>query len=160
MKTALNLGTFLSVLCHYKASTTRQTDLVGAVIHTIYSSFDDSDNSCCSNLVRGKKNPKRDIIDSAIYYIEDNYQDLVKSFQESVLNIIDQNCYGNIKEALITIIESDASITENCIVNPITGTSKKKLRKSKDQLSELLAGLFLYVLKSTDNSEKTDLVRS
>lgn len=44
---------------------------------------------------------KRDIIDSAIYFIEDKYQDFVSEFHDSVLGIIDQNFYRNVQEASV-----------------------------------------------------------
>lgn len=147
----LCLGTFLTVLKKCKISTCTQKQLVDFIFSMLDADFDGSDDSMISNLVGGQKNPSKYIIERAATYKKTDYPLLINGFEEKVLINIDPNKREILREALIDITENDSSIDDKSIVIITKNVSKEKIRSTKHSDGELLSGLFLYVLITTNN---------
>ena len=81
-----------------------------------------------------------------------SHKSVIEYFKTNIVNQILQIEHSHAVIALCEIIKSDNSISEDTIVDLISGTTKKALRnKRKFELSNFLAGVFLYVVSSTEN---------
>lgn len=154
----LCLGTYLTIIIRCKVASCTQKALVGVIMHSLDSRFDETDDSLISNIVAGRKNPPDYIVESGAEYTEEDYQGLVNYFEEKVLNLINPSKIKLLQNALFYVIENDDDIADESVVEVISKTKKSDIKKS-DDTSTLLAGLFLYILKTTDNIKREKSVR-
>ena len=156
----LCLGTYLSILKKCKKVSCTQKKLVGSIMELLDKEFAKDDDSMISNLVAGRKNPCETVILSAASY---NNIDSIKfshQFNKNILISLDPNKLAVIQESLISIVESDRTISEDCIIIKSNNISKANIRTSKYSISDLLSGLLLYTLATTDNRNKSKDVKS
>ena len=148
----LCLGTYLTILVRYKSKSCTQKRLVGTIMHFHSNQFDETDDSLRSNLVAGRKNPPDYVVEDGLSYTSNNYPKLISHFTEEVIPLIDQNKMPVLMEALYKLIENDDETNDECKVDVITPITKKDIREKSVAEDVFLAGVFLYVLKSNDNS--------
>lgn len=156
----LCLGTFLKsiIKCKRKSKTITQKNIVGEVMHIIDPDFDETDDSMISNIVAGKKNPSNYVMDNINDLRTESYGDFVKEFK-SVISLLDPNRVEELKLLLCYIIENDNEIKNDTVVDIIGNGIKAKLRDEENSLEEFLAGIYIYVLKYTDNRDSNKFVK-
>lgn len=154
----LCLGSYLTIIIRCKVASCTQKALVGVIMHSLDSRFDETDDSLISNIVAGRKNPPDYIVESGAEYTEEDYHGLVNYFEEKVLNLINPSEIKLLQNALFYLIENDDDIADESVVEVISKTKKSDIKKS-DDTAILLAGLFLYILKTTDNIKREKSVR-
>ena len=158
--TRLCFGTYFSILSYCKNNTCTKKELVSSTMHSLSNDFNEEDNSLISKIIHGRKNPPKFIIEIGKDFLEDRYIDLIDYFKCEVIKLIDQNKMALMKEALLEVIESDKVIKNDCVVNIITQSTKSQIREKSEDIPTFLAGIFLYVIKYTDNENKYNDVNS
>ncbi|WP_034450040.1 hypothetical protein [Butyrivibrio sp. AE2032] len=152
------MGTFLKSvkLCAVKRGFVQKI-----IFQDLFSSIDYDyapDESLIGHLVRGAKNPSPAFIEKI------NNMDSQKYFEiagcmDIVADKIDPNKVKLLEKLLKRILDEDDSIAQDTIVDLINGTAKQDFPGKYETLSSLLAGVFLYVIKNTDNKNQTDSVK-
>ena len=153
------IGTYLKTMVCCMSNSCEQKQLVGAIMHSINTDFDETDDSRISNIVAGRKNPPKFIIGAARDYKSDRYDELVKYFEEEVIPLVDPNKTKILELAIKKIIDGDDSIEGSTVIDVIAGETKDKLLDNGCELETFLAGTFLYALINTDNRGKTKAVK-
>ncbi len=153
------LGSYLKILryCRYKSCT--QKELVGTIMHFHNNRFDENDDSQISNIVAGRKNPPDYVVEQGSNYLENNYPDLVSYFGQQVIPLLDQNKIAILLESIYTIVEDDNDIQDSCEIDVIGHTTKGNMRDNHTDNTTFLAGVFLYLLKTNNNSGMEKHVR-
>ncbi len=118
----------------------------------------DPDESKIGHLVRGDKNPSPDFI-KEIYEIDQQKYPELADCMSLVADKIDPNKVELFEKLLKRILDEDDSIVQDTIVDLINGTTKQDFPGKYETLSSLLAGVFLYVIKNTDNKNQTNSVK-
>ena len=154
----LCLGTFLTAIRLCKASSVGMQTMVETMMKSIYTDFDQySDNSLCSNLVRGIKNPP-DYVYQALNEMKSDYKIIRDRLTEGD-TFLDLNREDDLRKIIIKIVEEDTFIKDNVVVELYSGTKKADLRAHNKDIFSFLTGIFVYVLKNTDNKNKREDVR-
>ena len=156
----LCLGTYLSVLKKFKAASCTQKHLVYNVLNPFDKYFGEDDDAMISNLVNGRKNVSESIRENASAYNKRKNSELIKTYKENVIVLLDPNSLEKIRLSLCKIIYSDKGIKEDCVINPISGVKKIDIYEKKDSISKFLAGLLLYILVNTDNKNQEKSVNA
>lgn len=154
------IGIYLKTMVYCMSNSCDQKQLVGVIMHSLNSDFDETDDSRISNIVAGRKNPPKYIIGTARNYKSDRYDELVRYFEEEVIPLVDPNKTTLLDLAIKKIIDEDADIDEGTVVDVISGTTKEKMYDGNTGLGIFLAGTFLYALINTDNIGKTKSVKT
>ena len=154
----LCFGTFAAVLVKCKTPVATQKQLVGTMLLSVNETYDiRTDDEATSALALGKKN----LSDYIRLYIDDVAPaDIRAYFSENVIPLLDLNKKGNIVLALRSIIAEDTDITDDREVEVINGLTKADiLAKNSIVFEDLLAGLFIYIVKNTVNNKQEKNVR-
>ena len=156
----LCLGTFFKsiIKCKIKSKTVTQKNIVGDIMHIIDPDFDETDDSMISNIVTGKKNPSNYVMDNVNTLSADGYSEFIEGF-ENIVKYLDPNRLDELKLLICYIIENDDGIKKDTVVDLIKKNTKADIRDSEEQLAEFLAGVFIYVLKYTDNRDSNKFVK-
>lgn len=160
MMSKLCVGTFLKsiIRCKIKSKTVTQKNIVGDIMHIIDPEFDETDDSMISNIVSGKKNPSNYVMDNVNTLSSDGYGEFIEGF-ENIMKYLDPNRIDELKLLICYIIENDDEIKKDTVVDLIKKNTKVNIRNSGTQLAEFLAGVFIYVLKYTDNRDSNRYVK-
>ena len=154
----LCLGTFLTAIRLCKVSSVGMQTMVEIMMKSIYTDFEQySDNSLCSNLVRGIKNPP-DYVYEALNVMKNDYK-IIRDRLADGDTFLDLNREDELRKIIIKIVEEDVCIKDNVIVELYSGTKKADLRAHNKDIFSFLTGIFVYVLKNTDNKMKREDVR-
>lgn len=153
----LCLGTYLKIVVQCKNCT--QKEIVGRIMQCFRSEFDETDDSMISNLVNGRKNPSKDISEAANEVSKDDYGGLVKYFKENVTPLLRPTEENVLRRAICEVIIRDNEIGSNVEVELVTKTTKENLERNTTDLSSFLLGIFLYVMKYTDNKDCNQYVK-
>ena len=154
----LCLGTYLKAikLCAVKNGFVQKN-----VFQDMFASIDNTyepEEAMIGHIVRGAKNPSPGFIDTINNLDSDKYPEIADCL-EVVASKIDPNKIDLFTKILKKILDEDDSIADDTIVDLVNGTTKKEFPGKYDLLSSLLAGVFIYIIKNTDNKNKTDYVK-
>lgn len=154
----LCLGTYLKAikLCAIKNGFTQKT-----VFRDMFASIDckyEPDEALIGHLVRGDKNPSPHFVSTICDMNPDKYPELADCM-DVVVDKIDPNKTVLFAKILKKILDEDDSIADDTIVDLVNGTTKNEFPGKYDSLSSLLAGVFIYVIKNTDNKNQTNYVK-
>ena len=118
----------------------------------------DMDPSFVGHIVRGAKNPPAELLDNINNMYPEDYSKIVSCF-DGVSSRIDANKIELLGMIIKKIADGDTDINDETVVDLINGTKKKDLPGNIDDLSSFIAGIYIYVIKYTDNNEKKDCVK-
>ncbi len=154
----LCLGTYLKALklCAVKNGFTQKI-----VFRDMFASIDckyDPDEAQIGHMVRGDKNPSEQFRNTINDMNPDKYFEL-SDCMDVVVDRIDPNKIYLLVKILKKIINEDDSISDETIVDLINGTTKTEFPGKYDSLSSLLAGVFIYIIKNTDNKNQIEYVK-
>jgi len=148
----LCLGSLLAVLVHCKANSASQKEICGIMLLSIDPDDDRrSDDGLASCIVKGKANPPRNVMDKVSSAIP---SDVTNYFKENLLKVLDSNLKANIVLSLRDIIDQDAKIQDDTVVDLVSGETKEQMRnKTHFLFGEFLAGVFLYAITYPNNRD-------
>ena len=154
----LCLGTLLTVIkkCAVKKGFVQKT-----VFYKMFSTMHyeyDPDESLIGHIVRGAKNPSPELIDKINEMNPSEYCQ-ISDCMDDIVNRIDAQKIDLLGKLIKKIADEDEDIAEDTVVDLINGTKKKDLPGEYSSLSSFLAGVFIFVIKNTDNSKKTEYVK-
>ena len=154
----LCFGTYATVLVKCKNPVATQKQLVGTMLLSVNSTYDiRTDDEATSALVLGKKNLSDYI---RLFIDEVTSADIRAYFSDNVIPLLDLNKKGNIVLALRSITAEDTEITDDRVIEAVNGLTKADvLTKSSIVFEDLLAGLFIYIVKNTVNNKQEKNVR-
>ena len=118
----------------------------------------DIDPSFIGHIVRGAKNPPAELLDNINNMDQDDYSKIVTCF-DGISSRIDANKMELFGKIIKKIADGDSDIKDETIVDLVNGTKKKDLPGKLDNLSSFIAGIYIYVIKYTDNKGKTECVK-
>lgn len=110
------------------------------------------------HLVRGDKNPPKELISSINNMYPEEYPKIVTCF-DGVSSRIDANKIELFGRIIKKIADGDSDINDETVVDLVNGTKKKDLPGNLENLSSFIAGIYIYVLKNTDNKNKAECVK-
>ena len=150
-------GTFLTVLKHCKANSTRQKKLGAAIFNALQPGFySEDDDSGISAAFRGNRN-----IGS---FIQLNYEEMSPAevavrVKDDVLPLLDRNKWNDVICAVKAIIEA-SGIDDDTEIEMVNHFScSQVLEKQEFVFSEFLAGVLIYVSRYADNLHKESIVK-
>lgn len=153
----LCFGSYISVLVRCKAHSITQKQLIGEILLTVNGHFDiRTDDGATAALARGKNNLSQDII----LYLDDVAATLSSKFSLSILPLLDANKRTNIVLAFKDILREDTQIADDTEIELLNHLTKANILKRENFVfRDLLAGMFLYVAKYTDNHDKKEYIK-
>ena len=154
----LNFASFGKVLLHYKKTGITQKKLVGAILSVFGKNYDISyDDRKTSGLIRGYDNLSPDVIS----LVEtQNPSNIAAHFCNKVIPLLNPNKQEYIIIALKKIIEADHNIKPYVLVELVNDITKERfLEMNEIVFDELLAGLFIYIVKYTENGKQNENVK-
>ena len=118
----------------------------------------DMDPSFVGHIVRGAKNPPAELLDSINNMYQDDYYKIVSCF-DGVSSRIDPNKIDLFGKIIKKIADGDSDIYDETVVDLVNRTTKKDLPGEIGNLSSFIAGIYVYVIKYTDNKDKMECVK-
>ena len=91
---------------------------------------------------------------------EENYQRIIDDYNDIILPMFEPNKLSDAIKILSVIIKEDESIKYDTVIDIISGLKKRELSGKADNPSEFLMGLFLYVIRYTDNRKERGFVKN
>ncbi len=152
----LCFASFGKVLLAYANPGTKQKKLAGAIASIC--DYDISyDDRRTSGLMRGTDALFPDLISSVN---NKNPSDVVAHFRKKVIPLLNPNKFDLVIIALKKIIEVDQNIKPYVSVELVNDITKKRLLEMNEIVfDELLAGLFIYIVKYTENGKQNENVK-
>ena len=154
----LCFGTYATVLVKCKACSATQKHLIGTILLAVNENYDiRTDDTTVSSLVGGKANLSGNIT----CYIDSQQTTAISAyFREKVIPLLDLNKKVNIVLALRKIIAEDTDISDDRIIEPINNLAKADiLTRETVVFDDFLAGLFIYIVKYTNNRKQEQSVK-
>ncbi len=153
----LCFGSYISVLVRCKARSVTQKQLIGEMLLTVNANFDiRTDDVATAALARGKNNLSQDVI----LYLDDVSNALTSRFSSSILPLLDANKRTNIVLAFKDILREDMQIADDTEIELLNHLTKVDILKRESFVfCDLIAGMFLYVAKYTDNHDKKEYIK-
>lgn len=145
----LCLGTFLQLIID--CSNMNQKEIVGLILNNIDFSFDDTNDSLISDIVRCVKNPPKKISEKLKWMEKEQYSEITEIFSNVVQYII-PNKVHDLKQGLRKLIQDDKTIRGSTIVDLVNEVDKDHMPENEKTLESILSGLFIYVMKYTSNT--------
>ena len=147
----LCLGSLLAVLVHCKANSSSQKEINGTMLLSIDPDDDRrDDDNLASGIIKGKANPPRNVMAKLL---TTNPSDVATYFKEHLLKILDNNKKANIVLAIRDIIDNDATILNDTVVDLVSGKKKEDIVTGNYFVfGEFLAGVFLYAINYPSNT--------
>ncbi len=155
----LCLGTYLKIVKQCKCKSCTQKKFVGNIMHCLSDEFDETDDVGISKLVGGVNNPSNEVREMAQDITADRYCEIVDYFSNNVIPLLDPNQYELIRSAICDVVMKDEDIKDGTVVELVSGTTKDNLEMKDTNLTSFLAGIFLYVMKFTDNNNRQEDVK-
>ncbi len=148
----LSLGTYLKVLDLQKVNikTSGQRKILNALVGSVCNEQVDISASEVSKIKKGQKDLERyiqDKIDNTGYSDVDGYKE---RFEKTVIPLLHPGKLNDIAKILSYIISEDDEIKSDCIIDYVSNTKKADSNNPNNPIS-FIAGVFLYVLKCTNN---------
>ncbi len=156
----LFLGSFIKVIVNCKSKIATQKDIVGTMMKSIDPDFeDDEHNGISTNLAGGIKNPSDYVMENLSKFTEKEYKELAEYFDENIISLISENMRNTVIKAIYLIIKEDSKIPSDAVVEIISGAKKSELDYSLCNHATFLAGVFLFILRNTNNNQKRGLAK-
>ena len=150
----LFLGSLLSIVVECKNNIATQRSIVSSFMKSLDPDYPDENNEMSTHLAGGGKNPGDYIIKGVEELTSEDYPHIEEYFLENVIPLIKENEIGTVVKSVYLLIRDDTDINDETVVDIINGTQKKNLVVKSDRIASFLAGVFLYVLKNTENRQK------
>lgn len=149
-------GSFATVLSKCKAPSVTQKELIGRMLLMVNPKYDiTADDVAVSALVRGKNN----LSDDVTLYLDGASASFRNVFAGMIVPMLDANRKSNIVLAFKDILEEDTDIDDHTVIELVNGLTKADfIKRDSIVFDELIAGLFLYVAKYTDNHNKKKFI--
>ena len=153
----LCFGSYISVLVRCKARSITQKQLIGEMLLTVNSNFDiRNDDVATAALARGKNNLSQYVV----LYLDEVTNILSARFSSSILPLLDANKCTNIVLAFKDILREDTQIEDDTEIELLNHLTKADILKRESFVfCDLIAGMFLYVAKYTDNHDKKEYIK-
>lgn len=145
----LCLGTFLQLIID--CSNMNQKEIVGLIMNNIDSSFDDTNDSLISDIVRCVKNPPKKLCEKLKWMEKEQFSEITEIFIEVVPYIIPNKLY-ELKQGLLKLVKDDQTIKDSTVVDLVNEVTKDQLSGNENPIESILAGLFIYIMKYTKNT--------
>ena len=142
-------GSFATVLSKCRAPSITQKELIGRMLLVVNPNYDiATDDVAVSALVRGKNN----LSDEVTLYLDELSASFPNAFAGTIVPMLDANKKSNIVLAFKDILKEDTGIADETVVELVNQITKSDLiTRESIVFNDLIAGLFLYVAKYTDN---------
>jgi hypothetical protein len=153
----LCFGSYVTVLLQCKARSVTRKQFVGEMLLTVNNCYDiREDDNTVALLANGRNNLSREIT----LFLDDVYSSLSSKFSSSVLPLLDANKRANIVLAFKDILREDTDIADDTEIELLNHLTKADILKRESFVfCDLLAGMFLYVAKYTDNHDKKEYIK-
>ena len=138
----LCLGTFLLLIID--CSNMNQKEIVGLIMNNIDSSFDDTNDSLISDIVRCVKNPPKKLCEKLKWMEKEQFSEITEIFIEVVPYIIPNKLY-ELKQGLLKLVKDDQTIKDSTVVDLVNEVTKDQLSGNENPIESILAGLFIYI---------------
>ena len=147
----------MTVLLQYKARSVTRKQFVGEMLLTINKSYDvREDDNTVALLAHGRNNLSKEVT----LFLDDVHSSLASKFSSSILPLLDPNKRTNIVMAFKDILSEDTEIADDTEIELINHLTKADILKRESFVfGDLLAGMFLYVAKYTDNHGKNEYIK-
>ena len=153
----LCFGSYVTVLLQCKARSVTRKQFVGEMLLTVNNCYDiREDDNTVALLANGRNNLSREIT----LFLDDVYSSLSSKFSSSVLPLLDANKRANIVLAFKDILREDTDIADDTEIELLNHLTKADILKRESFVfCDLLAGMFLYVAKYTDNHDMKEYIK-
>jgi transcription elongation factor Elf1 len=153
----LCFGSYVTVLLQCKARSVTRKQFVGEMLLTVNNCYDiREDDNTVTLLANGRNNLSREIT----LFLDDVYSSLSSKFSSSVLPLLDANKRANIVLAFKDILREDTDIADDTEIELLNHLTKADILKRESFVfCDLLAGMFLYVAKYTDNHDMKEYIK-
>ena len=111
-----------------------------------------------SKFVRGIRTPSKAFINTVNRYEPEQYVELCFCMSD-IANKINAQSEALLVKAITKIVNGDATISDDEVVDLVNGTMKRDLPGKYKSLSSFLTGIFLYVIKFVRNDGTNDYVK-
>ncbi len=153
----LCFGSYVTVLLQCKAHSVTRKQFVGEMLLTVNNNYDiREDDNAVALLANGRNNLSKEVT----LFLDDVFQSLTSEFSSSVLPLLDANKRTNIVLAFKDILREDLEIADDTEIELLNHLTKADILKRESFVfCDLLAGIFLYVAKYTDNHDKKEYIK-
>lgn len=154
----LCLGTFLTSI---KVCANKRVFVQGRDFREMFSSLKYDylpKDDMIVHMVGGRRNPSNSFIDTIKKYEPSQYLEIGDCL-ENIVRCIDPNKKEILVRIICKIIQDDDSIENEDVVDLINNTKKSKLPGNFGSLSCFLAGVFMFVIYNTDNTNCHEYVK-
>ena len=155
----LCLGTYFKVLMKAVSNNTQKVFISNYYEIILQHNYFDNSDSVISKLAGGFINPTKEMMDKSFEITSLDFDRIVDGYKNNVLPMFEPNKLSDAIRILSVIIAEDKDIKDDTIIDIISGLKKRELSGKADNPSEFLIGLFLYVIRYTDNSRPKDFVK-
>ena len=149
-------GSYATVLSKCKAPSITQKELIGRMLLVVNPNYDITvDDVAVSALVRGKNN----LSDEVTLYLDELSPSFPNAFAGTIIPMLDANKKSNIVLAFKDILKEDTDIADDTVIELVNQITKLDfITRDNIVFADLIAGLFLYVAKYTDNHNRKKFI--
>ena len=149
-------GSFATVLSKCKAPSITQKELIGQMLLVVNPNYDiTADDVAVSALVRGKNN----LSDEVTVFLDELSASFPNMLAETIVPMLDANKKSNIVLAFKDILKEDTDIADDTVIEMVNHITKSDfITRDSVVFNDLIAGLFLYVAKYTNNHSKEKFI--
>ena len=146
------IGCIIGIVYECKSHGITQPRIVTEFLKSIYDKCEELDGVAASHIIRGAKNPSGYVMEALANLPTESYCEVARYFQDHIIVLIKESDKNHVKNALLLMIQEEKEITDDTIVEVVSGYRKDELVEKDVDLATLLAGVFLYALKNTKNN--------
>ena len=145
-------GSFATILSKCRAPSITQKELIGRMLLVVNPNYDiTTDDVAVSALVRGKNN----LSDEVTLYLDEPSSSFPTAFAGTTVSMLDANKKSNIVLAFKDILKEDTDIADDTVIELVNQITKADfITRDSIVFNDMIAGLFLYVAKYTDNHNR------
>ena len=149
-------GSFATVLSKCRAPSITQKELIGRMLLVVNPNYDiTTDDVAVSALVRGKNN----LSDEVTLYLDEPSSSFPTAFAGTTVSMLDANKKSNIVLAFKDILKEDTDIADDTVIELVNQITKVDfITRDSIVFNDMIAGLFLYVAKYTDNHNRKKFI--
>lgn len=148
------LGSIISIVYECRIKGITQAKIVTEFFRSINENSEEVSNEDASNITGGKRNPPTYVMDYFQLIKPDSYVSIATYFKTNIVSLIKENERTVAKDTIIMMIQEDSEIRDDTIVEVVSGITKCDLEAQASDLGTLIAGVFLYVLRNTQNTSE------
>jgi|GEM_PF-7115831 len=146
------------VKCSINGQIALQKQIVGHFMHSLDTNYDETDDPLSSKIACGYKNPPTGVQDALDELTPDCYVKVRDYLENNLIKLINSNKRGLLVKTISLMIIDDEDIEPDSEVEVISKTKKKELTGETNDLAAFLAGVYIYVLRNTDNVNEKGVV--